>query len=126
MGAKFELLKKVWADVYNPGLDTENTIRKYFSSNYTQEINGVQLSLEPYIEHVVAQKESITINSIDYKSYLENDDTVFAIYFPKAIDNEGNEIVAEVIAKFVFDGEQINHIHGQVRFLSGSPQKLDM
>ncbi|MDF1827562.1 MAG: hypothetical protein P1U39_04735 [Legionellaceae bacterium] len=126
MGVKLELIKKIWADVYNPNLDTEKTIREYFSPNYTQEINGVHLSLTPYIEHVVTQKQSMSMKSIDYLSHLEDRDRLFAIYIPKAIDDEGNKILAEVIAKFVFDNNKINHIHGQVRFLSGSSQKLDM
>jgi hypothetical protein len=66
------------------------------------------------------------MDSIDYQSYLEDGDTVFAIYFPKATDDEGNKIIAEVIAKFVFENDTIHHIHGHVRFLSGSSEKLDM
>lgn len=126
MGVKFDLIKQIWTDVYSSNLDTETTIRKYFSPDYAQEINGVELLLEPYIEHVVAQKKSMSMVSIDYKSHLEDGNNVFAIYFPKAVDDEGTEIIAEVIAKFVFDGDQIKNIHGQVRFISGCSQKLDM
>lgn len=123
---RFEQIQKVWADVYNPDLDTESTIRQHFSPSYSQEINGVQLTLEPYIEHVVTQKKSMSMSSIDYKSHIEVDNVVFSIYYPKAIDDDGTEIIAEVIAKFEFIGDQISNIHGQVRFLSGNHKKLDM
>ena len=66
------------------------------------------------------------MSSIDYKSHIEADNVVFSIYYPKAIDDEGTEIIAEVIAKFEFIGDQISSIHGQVRFLSGNHEKLDM
>lgn len=123
---KHEIIQKVWTDVYNPSLNTESTIRKYFARSYSQEINGAQLNLESYIDHVSSQKKSMTMVAIDYKSHLEKGDVVFEIYYPEAIDNEGATIVAEVIARFDFAGDKINSIHGQVRLLSGNPDKLDM
>ena len=124
--SKITKIQEIWSDVYNPTLDTRNTIRKHFHPQYTQCINGVTMDREQYIEHVLAQKKNMVIEKFVYAHYLEKDNRVFVLYYPKGRDIHHQPMEAEVIAYFEFQGDQLLKIHGQVRLLEGMAQMVDM
>ena len=121
-----EHLKKIWSVLYEPNADVPAVIERFFHPDYEQSINGVILRRGEYTEHVIAQKNNIVLESIDYKHMLESGDELFALYFPKGKDAAGKLVVVEVIAYFKFKGDQIINIHGQVRMIEGKPSDVDM
>lgn len=121
-----ELLKKIWADVYNPQMDAEEAIKKYFHPNYEQSINGVNMKRAEYIQHVLDQRKNMSIDIIDYKHVLEKDQELFAIYYPKGKNADNYPIEAEVIAYFRFENQQIVRIQGAVRLIRGNLTDVDM
>jgi hypothetical protein len=120
------LLKHIWNALYNPDADVKQIVEKYFHPDYQQCINGVVLNRSEYIDHVIAQKQQVSIDSFHYEHILENERELFALYFPKGKNVSGDTIEAEVIAYFVFKDEQILKIHGQVRILEGNSSDVDM
>lgn len=68
--AYIDLLKNILDSVYDPKIDVTRTIEKFFHNDYEQCINGVRLNRTEYIHHVLAQKENIHIDVIDYRSRL--------------------------------------------------------
>lgn len=123
---QLEKLKRIWIDVYDSKQDTTSVIEKYFHPNYEQCINGVTLSRQTYIDHVIAQKKNMVIEHIEYTHHLENNEALFAIYYPKGKNADGSLIEAEVIGYFKFQQEQLIYIHGQVRLIKGEPVDVDM
>lgn len=121
-----ELIKKTWADIYDPDLDVEAVVRKYFHVDYEQCINGVIMRRAAYIDHVIAQRAGMTIDNISYDHLVESGNEAFGVYYPSGIGVDGSEIKAEVVAYYKFEGSQILHIHGQVRFISGDKKVADM
>ncbi len=121
-----ELLKTVWHSLYDPQKDTVKTIEKYFHPDYQQSINGVVLNRKEYIDHVLEQKNSMTIDVIDYQQILEKGNELFALYYPNGKNSNHLPIKAEVIDYFQFEQQQILKIHGLVRLLEGDPADVDM
>lgn len=121
-----QLLKKIWEVVYDPTLDTLETIQNYFHPEYEQCINGIKLELSQYILHVIEQKKNILIQSIEYTHFLEKEDELFVIYFPKGNDKQNKAIDAEVIAYIEFKDQKIFRIYGQVRLIQGNLSDVDM
>jgi hypothetical protein len=80
--SNIELLKEIWDCLYHPTTDVTATIEKYFHSDYEQCINGHTLNRAEYIQHVLAQRETMFIDAIDYKQVLEQGSELFAIYYP--------------------------------------------
>lgn len=119
-------LKTIWAAVYDPKQDVTEVIQKFFHSNYTQCINGLTMNRDEYIEHVIEQKKNMIVDAIDYKYFMENGEKLFALYYPKGKNSEGNDIKAEVIAYFEFKDTGLFRIHGQVHLLIGNPSDVDM
>ena len=68
----------------------------------------------------------MTVEQIDYKHLIEEDNKLFALYFPKGKNKEQSPIEAEVIAYFEFKDKQIYRIHGQVRLIKGDLADVDM
>lgn len=124
--AYIDLLKTIWNLIYDPEIDAIETIEKFFHQDYEQCINGVSMNRSEYIHHVLAQKQNITIDTIDYKHVLEKENEVFAIYYPKGKNINNLSIEGEVIAYFRFEGQQIFRIHGQVRLITGDLADVDM
>lgn len=120
------LLKNIWAVVYEPNSDVTVLIEKFFHHDYEQCINGVVMRRKEYIDHVIAQKNNIIIDSIHYEHTLELSDELFSIYFPRGRNIRGEPIMAEVIAYFKFENDQIFRIYGQVRMVEGKASDVDM
>ena len=123
---KTQIIKKMWEAVYDPNQDTKAVIEAYFHPDYTQCINGLTLTRPDYIDHVIAQKENMSVTHIAYLHALEKDDELFALYKPFALAHDGSHIEAEVISHFLFKGDQVFRIHGQVRLITGDYAHVDM
>jgi hypothetical protein len=121
-----DLLKNVWASIYNPELDAAETIEKLFHPNYEQCINGVRMNRTEYIQHVIAQRKNMTMDQFDYQHFLEKGNELFAVYSVKGKNLKSQPVEAEVIAYFLFESQQILKIHGQVRLIKGDLSDVDM
>jgi len=119
-------LKRVWDAVYDPNRDVIEVIEIYFHPDYKQCINGVVMHRDEYIDHVIAQKENMTVEKIDYLQAIEHGDRLFALYMPKGKKRDGTPIEAEVVSYFRFLNDKIVEVHGQVRLLTGNPVDVDM
>ena len=120
------LLKNIWEAVYDPAKEVSSVITHYFHPKYTQCINGVEMVFDDYVSHVIEQKKSIKITSIDYKHIVEDGSDIFALYYPRGTNNDGLTIEAEVVAYFQFKEQKLKRIHGQVRLIEGNFYDVDM
>lgn len=120
------LLKTIWNRVYNPESDTAKIVHQFFHPDYEQCINGIYMNRQEYLHHVLEQKNNMSIEEIEYKHIIENNNELFALYYPKGKNANHMPIKAEVIACFHFKKQQILKIHGQVRLLEGDLADVDM
>lgn len=125
-GIYAELVKQVWENVYNPKINSTETIERFFHPDYEQCINGVKMNRSQYIVHVNEQRKNMVIDGIDYMHTLEKDNELFTIYYGRGQSKNGQPIEAEVIAYFQFKDQQIIKIHGQVRLIKGEQADVDM
>lgn len=123
---KIDLLKTIFAAIYDPAQELGRVIEQYFHPSYSQCINGVILNRDQYLDHVYAQRQNMDITHINYVHWLENDNELFALYYPRGIGSDGQIIEAEVICYFHFQNMQIIKTQGQVRIISGNPADADM
>jgi len=121
-----DFIKRVWESIYDPNVDVAETVKHYFHEDYKQCINGIPMNREEYIQHVIEQKKNIIIDHIDYKHVIERENELFALYYPKGKNLDGQTIEAEVIVYFRFENAQIVRIHGQVQIITGNLTDVDM
>lgn len=114
-----KLIQQVWDTVYDPDIPAKETIEKFFHPEFEQCINDEVMNRSQFIEHVLEQKQDMTVQKFEYAHMVENEGEVFAIYYPLATDRQGEVISAEVIAHFLFKENQIYRIKGRVELKSG-------
>lgn len=124
--SNINLLKNIWISIYNPALDVAKTIEELFHPNYEQRINGVHMNRTEYIQHVIAQRQNMTVDRFDYQHFLEKGNELFALYYVKGKNLKNLPIDAEVIAYFLFESQQVLKILGQVRLIKGNFSDADM
>ncbi len=115
-----------WQDLYNPERKPQQVFDKYLHPDYSQCINLVTLDRDTYLEHVINQRDSMTITHIHYQHIVENGSDVFTLYYPEGLNHEHQAIKAEVIAHFSFKEQLLHRVHGQVQFMNGSAADADM
>ncbi|BCA95888.1 hypothetical protein TUM19329_22490 [Legionella antarctica] len=121
-----ELLKDTWRSLYDHTINVYETIEKFFHRDYEQCINGVVMDRTQYVQHVIEQRENMTVDSIDYKYVIEKGNELFTLYYLKGKSKNDRPIEAEVIAYCSFSKHQIIRIHGQVRLIKGDYADVDM
>ncbi len=121
-----DLLKNIWEALYDPKTNVSETIEQFFHQDYEQCINGVFMDRAQYIQHVIEQRKNMTIDSIEYRHFIEKDNELFALYYPTGKNKNNLPVEAEVIAYFYFLNHQIVKIHGQVRLIKGDYADADM
>lgn len=124
--ANIDLLKNIADSIYDHKLDAAEIIEKLFHPNYEQCINGVRLNRAEYVQHVIAQRQTMMVDQIDYQHFLEKENELFALYCVKGKNLKNLPIEAEVIAYFLFESQQVLRIHGQVRLIKGDLSDVDM
>ncbi len=124
--SNIDLLKKIWESLYDPKKEVSVVVNQHFHPDYSQCINGVEMGFDDYISHVVEQKSNMFVTQIEYKHFIEKDDALFALYYPKGVNYQGVHIKAEVIAYFKFKEQKLSRIQGQVRLIEGSLADVDM
>jgi D-lyxose ketol-isomerase len=124
--ANIDLLKNIANSIYNPQLDVVETIEKLYHPNYEQCINGVDMNRTQYIQHVIAQREKMTIDRFNFQHFLEKGNELFALYNVKGKNLKNLPVEAEVIAYFLFESQQVLRIHGHVRLMKGDLSDVDM
>ena len=68
----------------------------------------------------------MTVEKIEYGQSLENNQQLFAIYYPSGMDVNNQRIEAEVILYAEFSENQIVRMHGQIRLIQGDAKSVDM
>ncbi len=119
-------LKNICRSLYDNNSDVISVIENFFDSDYEQCINGTTMQRTQYINHVIAQRQNMIIDTFDYKHVIEKEDELFAIYYPMGKNLAGQAVKAEVIAYFKFKNDKIFRIHGQVRLIDGELSDVDM
>lgn len=124
--AYIDLLKNILDVIYDPKVDITEITDQFFHKDYEQCINGIHLNRAEYIQHLLAQRQSMTIDIVDYQHVLEKGNELFAIYNPIGRNISNLPLEAEVCAYFRFESQQISRIHGQVRLIKGDLADVDM
>lgn len=121
-----ELLKSIWIDIYDTNKCIDVVFDKYIHQHYSQCINGITMGREQYKQHVIQQHKLMSVDRIIYDQIIEQQNELFALYYPEGKNTLGVTIKAEVIAYFRFVDKKLQKIHGQVRLIEGDLLDVDM
>jgi len=120
------LIREIFQNIFeNPTYD-EAIIKRYFSTNYVQHVDGKTLHFSEFIKHIKAVKEAIISMSVTFDTIAQDNDIVFTNHRVKATTKEGRAGEVQVIAEFHIQNGQINYCNELTRQISGDPKDSDL
>jgi hypothetical protein len=121
-----KLIRELFQNIFeNPGYD-EAIIKRYFSKDYVQQVDGKTLHFSEFIKHIKVVKEAITSMSVTFDTIAQDNDIVFTNHRVRATTKEGSTGEVHVIAEFHIQNGQINYCNELTRQISGDPKDGDL
>lgn len=121
-----KLIKEIFQNIFeNPGY-SEAIVKRYFSTNYVQLVDGKTLHFNEFIKHIKAVKEAIASMSVTFDTIAQDNDIIFTNHRVKATTKEGRTSEVQVIAEFHIQDGQINYCNELTRQISGDPREGDL
>lgn len=123
---KKNLLKKIFADVFeSPDFDFK-VIQKHFHPDYTQCVDGKTLHFDQFVEHMKALKASIKEVKVSFEHLIAEDNSVCSIHYPEGVKSNGQRIKAKVIALFKFKDLQLIFCDELTQLIVGEKEDRDL
>ncbi|MGY0036794.1 nuclear transport factor 2 family protein [Pedobacter sp. NJ-S-72] len=119
-------LKEVFSEVLESPVYNEDLVKKHFSQNYIQHVDGKTLYFEGFIQHMKALKKDKPAIQIDIKTLVQEGSTVFSNHLVNVITKENGESQVQVIGEFRFEGDQICYCDELSHLVSGDPKDRDL
>lgn len=100
-------IEKVFREVIENLDADEKTISQYFSSAYTQYVDGHKLSYTDFVQHMMVQKSLLSAITITIERCVIEGNAICTVHKVDAIKKNGNKIAVKVIAYFEVEFEKI-------------------
>jgi len=105
---------------------TEKTITAYFSSDYTQLVDGKIINYNDFVAHMKAQKSALQSVKIIFKHLVAEGDMVATIHTAEAIKKNGDLIKVQVNAMFIIKNGKIISCDELTRLIEGKKSDADI
>jgi hypothetical protein len=120
------LIREIFQNIFENPSYNEETIARYFSTDYVQQVDGKTLHFGEFNKHIQVVKETIISMSVTFDTIAQDNDIVFTNHRVKAITKEGRAGEVQVIAEFHIQDGQINYCNELTRQISGDPRDGDL
>jgi len=119
-------LKEVFSEVLESSVYNEILVRKYFSQDYIQHVDGKTLHFDSFLQHMKALKQDGSELLIDIKTLVQEGNTVFSNHLVNVTTIENRKTQIQVIGEFRFQGDQICYCDELTHLISGDSKDKDL
>ncbi|MDN5285323.1 MAG: hypothetical protein JWR38_1597 [Mucilaginibacter sp.] len=121
-----KLIKEIFKNIFETPSFDEAIVRKYFSTDYIQHVDGKTLGFDHFIKHVEVVKDAMQSMSINFKTLVQENDTVFTNHIVTGTTKEGRTGDVQVIGEFRIRNGQVIYCDELTHQLSGDPKDRDL
>jgi predicted SnoaL-like aldol condensation-catalyzing enzyme len=121
-----EIVQNALTQVLGANIGDKALIEKYFSSEYTQIVNGIELDYQGFISHMLHLKAATKSISIRIASIAESADNVHTHHFVQATKSDNTVSEFEVFARFRLKDGKIIRCYELTRQISGASGDQDL
>ncbi|ASA57954.1 nuclear transport factor 2 family protein [Vibrio gazogenes] len=114
------------AEVITSPTHEESVIRKYFSPNYHQVVNGQHLDFNHFLHHMALLKQEAQHIALTLIAAASEGDTVLTHHQVSAEKVDGTTVSFDVMAHFTVTGGQIIRCEELTRMLKGAESDQDL
>lgn len=107
-------------------LEKKSDIAHFFSTDYTQIVNGEELNYAQFSAHISHLRALLSFVEVEIISLAENGDSVHSHYYVKTGRLTGSYSQFEVFARFVVVGGKIKNCFELTRQVSGCSKDEDL
>jgi hypothetical protein len=104
----------------------EAAIERYFSKDYRQYVDGKELDLKGFYQHIKVQKETLAAVHIEFKTIAQENEIVFTNHLVHIKTKEGRMAIVHVIAEFHLYNNKIIYCNELTRLLRGDERERDV
>ena len=121
-----QLIRDAFAAVIeNPQYD-ETAIRRYFSPDYVQQVDGKILSFDQFRQHMKVLKETVSAVAVHFDTLAAENEIVFSNHRVTASRSDGQTGEMQVIAEFHIHNGQINYCNELTHLIKGDAEDRDL
>ena len=119
------LIENAIASLLDPLQDAESLCR-YFAPDYVQEVDGVRLDFDGFIDHARVLKTSLRWGRATIENLIVSGDTIADIHVVDGEKTNGDKIRVKVIAFFTLRDGKIVRVDELTHLLEGNHADRDM
>ncbi|PAF42376.1 nuclear transport factor 2 family protein [Helicobacter sp. 11S02596-1] len=120
------IVQECFQKILEEGKIDNTTIEHYFSKNYTQCVNGIQIDFENFKSHLHKQRETIQTITIKFITLLAEGNIVFTNHLVNARKKDGTHSVFKVLAQFSLEDGKIIACDELTQLLEGNQKDSDL
>lgn len=105
--ANKKTLREIFNIILSQGKTDNNTINKYFHEDYVQLVDGEKLNRDDFVRHIKALHNSEKNITVEFKHMLAEANKVATVHTATGTKEDGQQVVAKVIALFIFKDGRI-------------------
>ncbi|PKF73655.1 hypothetical protein [Chryseobacterium sp. PMSZPI] len=119
-------IQDVFAHVLENPVFDEILIETYFSKDYVQFVDHLQLDYEDFVLHIKKLKEKISKQSIEILHYAENGNIIFTNHHVESLLKDGSMVKHKVLAEFTIQNGKIIQCDELTLLLEGSQTEKNL
>ncbi|WP_312992194.1 hypothetical protein [Chryseobacterium flavum] len=121
-----QFIRQVFTDILENPVFDHKLIEHYFSKDYVQSVDRIQLNYEEFILHIKKLKEKVIVQKIDIINYAERENTIFTNHMARSVLKDGSTVVHKVMAEFTIQENKIIKCDELTLLVEGKPAEKDL
>lgn len=121
-----QFIHQALTEVLGTEIGSLDVVKKYFSEDYEQVVNGKTIDFNEFIAHLKVLKNATESISITIKSIAEGDSCVHTQHVAQAVKKNGSKSKFEVFANFQLENGKILRCEELTRMISGDESDHDL
>jgi len=119
-------IKALFRDVIENKNYDETLIDKYFSKNYIQIVDNVELDFDTFKKHIKKLKDKIQQVDIEFSNIAENDHSIFTKHQVTSILKTGEVVKHKVLAEFLIKDGKVFKCEELTLQIEGNPKESNL
>mgnify|MGYP005840434017 CR=1 FL=1 len=121
-----ERIRLIFSDIFESKTFDLAVLKKHFSPQYRQHVDGQTLDFEAFTSHIKTLKEAVQSTKIHFEHILEEGPCVSTVHHVDAVKKDGSIVKADVFAYFEFENDQCVLCKELTRITEGSKEDADL
>ena len=121
-----ELFKKIMADIIESSEAGEAIISKYFSKNYSQQVDGKKIDYHGFVRHMAAQKQLIKSAKVEFIQVIAQDNIISTIHEVTVTKRNGSQSLIKVIGHMIFEADKTTEVDELTHVIHGNDEDKNL